>query len=811
MSDFPREGKHLETQGILAGDSEMARRMRALDWSKTPLGPVESWPQSLKSALSICLNTRFPIGIYWGIELVLLYNDAWSPIPGTKHPWALGRPAREAWPEIWHIIGPLFEQVMKTGEGSRSEDQLLPMHRHGYTEECYFDYTFSPIRGESGQVDGIFNAVTETTYRVLSERRARLLRELAERLSAARSVDEACSLAAQALQMGTADVPFALLYLTDPENQARLAASSGIEPGAPAAPRSIDLQKSLPWPLAEVLRTGTAKVVREIPTSVGVLPGGPWPEPTAEVILLPLEIGRANIVGFFVAGVSPRRALDESYLGFFQFAAGHIANAISNARTYEQERKRAEALAELDRAKTTFFSNVSHEFRTPLTLMLGPVEDILAKPEGKIPPENRELLTLVHRNGQRLLKLVNTLLDFSRIEAGRVEASYEPTDLAAFTAELASMFRSAVEKEGLRLIVDCPSLPEPVYVDREMWEKIVLNLLSNAFKFTFEGEIEVALHWADDHVDLKVRDTGAGIPAEELPRIFERFHRIQNTRSRTHEGTGIGLALVQELVKLHGGTIRVESDIGKGTTFFIEIPKGTAHLPAEKIKVGKMLASTAMGAKAFVEEASRWLANELGPLKGSSDPLSQGMVTESGRVLVADDNADMRDYLKSILSPHWSITAVADGAAALAAARHDLPDLVLADVMMPNLDGFGLLRELRGDPKISDVPIILLSARAGEESRVEGLVAGADDYLIKPFTARELIVRVNNHIRMTRMRKQAEEALRKSHEELHERAQELSSFNQVAVGRELRMIELKREVNELLRRLGEAERYPIEF
>ena len=251
-----------------------------------------------------------------------------------------------------------------------------------------------------------------------------------------------------------------------------------------------------------------------------------------------------------------------------------------------------------------FFSNVSHEFRTPLTLMLGPVEDALADADEPLPPGQRERLETAHRSGLRLLKLVNTLLDFSRIEAGRARASYEPTDLAALTAELASNFRSACEKAGLRLVVDCPPLPEPVFVDRDMWEKVVLNLVSNAFKFTLEGEVVVRLGPVGGAVELSVRDTGTGIPAGELPRIFERFHRVDGARGRTHEGTGIGLALVHELVRLHGGSVRAESTLGRGSTFVVSVPLGNAHLPADSVGASRPPAATAVGATAFVEEAS---------------------------------------------------------------------------------------------------------------------------------------------------------------------------------------------------------------
>jgi signal transduction histidine kinase len=259
----------------------------------------------------------------------------------------------------------------------------------------------------------------------------------------------------------------------------------------------------------------------------------------------------------------------------------------------EVERRRGEALAEIDRAKTRFFANISHEFRTPLTLMLGPLEEMKRMSAGAVVPQpHYPQLDLVHRNGLRLLKLVNTLLDFSRIEAGRVQSLYEATNLAQLTAHLASEFRSAMEKAGLRLVVNAPPLAEPAYVDREMWEKIVLNLLSNAFKFTFEGTIEVSLRQENGHFQLAVTDTGTGIPADELPRLFERFHRVGGAKGRTHEGSGIGLALVQELTRLHGGSVTVESEYGKGSTFRVSIPSGTDHLPQQQIGGRRTQAST---------------------------------------------------------------------------------------------------------------------------------------------------------------------------------------------------------------------------
>jgi len=425
-------------------------------------------------------------------------------------------------------------------------------------------------------------------------------------------------------------------------------------------------------------------------------------------------------------------------------------------------------LAELDVAKTAFFSNVSHEFRTPLTLMLGPLEDALSEEAGVAQSSGYQRLATIHRNALRLLKLVNTLLDFARLEAGRVNARFEPTDLAALTADLASTFRSAVERGGLAFTVDCPPLPEPVYVDREMWEKIVLNLLSNAFKHTFTGAITVRLRRVAEAITLTVEDSGVGIPAAELPRLFERFHRVKGAASRSHEGTGIGLSLVQELVDLHGGTITVESQAGRGSSFMVTLQAGSAHLPAASVSE-QAAGSSGHGTAAYVQEALQWLP----PATGDTAAAARTGVARP-RVLLADDNADMRGYVTHLLADSYEVTAVPDGQVALEAALAAPPDLVLSDMMMPRLDGAGLLKALRADERTRRLPVILLSARAGEEASVQGLDAGADDYLVKPFTARELLARVRAHMLLARERRAWESSLE---DKVRARTAELSEEN----------------------------------
>lgn len=445
--------------------------------------------------------------------------------------------------------------------------------------------------------------------------------------------------------------------------------------------------------------------------------------------------------------------------------------AEQNQRALEAERRRAEALAEIDRAKTQFFSNVSHEFRTPLNLILGPITDALETGNGLVGAP----LELAYRNSLRLLRLVNSLLDFSRIEAGRAQAVYAPTDLTQLTAELASNFRSACDRAGLTLGVDCRLLSAPVHVDRDMWEKIVLNLLSNAFKFTFDGGIEIALEEEEGGAVLTVRDTGVGIPEGEINRLFERFYRIEGQRSRTHEGSGIGLALVAGLVKLHGGAIAVASTVGRGTVFTVRIPFGTAHLAPDRIEVRPAAPTTSTGAEAFVQEALRWPPGESDSESSTLDEAEEidafFAARAGGQVLLADDNADMRDYVRRLLGGRCEVRTVGDGSAALREMHERRPDLVLADVMMPEMDGFELLRQIRGDPALRDIPVVLLSARAGEESRIEGLAAGANDYLVKPFAARELIARVGANLELARVRAEGTVALRELNESLAHRVQ----------------------------------------
>jgi len=691
----------------------MGGRMREMDWSKTPVGPPEHWPQSLRSTVSMLLPSKAQIILFWGPECVVFYNDAYRPVFGGKHPQALGLPGREAWSEIWDSqLHQLLAGVVQTGEAFWARDLLFELERYGFLEETYFDVSYDPVRDESGAVGGVFCIVTETTERVVGQRRMALLRDLAARNATARTSRDACVLAMEVLTGRPDDVVFALAYL---DNELQASTPDAERLLASAAP---DLVKTF-----------------GIPSS-----------------------GAGGRAGRLTVGLNVRRPYDDEYRSFLELVVDQLATALANARAYEEERQRADALAAIDRAKTTFFSNVSHEFRTPLTLMLGPIGNLLADAGDPMTPAQRNQVEILRRNAGRLLKLVNALLDFSRIEAGRAQATYVPADVCNLTRDLAGAFRSAIEHAGIRFEVECDRIAEPVFLDRDMWEKIVLNLLSNALKFTWRGSIRIELRDCGEAVELVVADTGPGIPPDELARIFERFHRIEGAKSRTHEGTGIGLALTHELVRLHGGTIRVESRIDEGSRFIVRVPTGSAHLPADRISTTPR-APTAGVASPFVEEAARWFPDP-GSDEAAFSSRSAGDATgpdQDGteRVLVVDDNADMRDYLHQLLRD-WTVETAGDGRTALERARTDPPALIVTDVMMPGLDGFELLRELRADARTNAIPVLMLSARAGEEARISGLGAGADDYVIKPFSARELTARVASLLNLSRARREAE-------------------------------------------------------
>ncbi|MCD9014146.1 ATP-binding protein [Parachryseolinea silvisoli] len=752
--DSPTPAKLNVTPEFLAGGGEMGQRIREYNWANTPLGPVESWPQNLRTCVRIMLTSRQPIWIGWGKELIKLYNDPYKDIVRGKHPWALGVPASEVWRDIWKDIGPMLRQVMEEDEGTYVECQLLIMERNGYPEETYYTFSYTPIPGDQGGTAGMICANTDDTERIIGERQLATLTLLAKNLADCGSAAEVISNSIKTFEQNPHDFPFAL-FRTVSNDSATLAGSTNLGEAASLVQAEVDLRADhdIANTLRHALGTRQLQLFEGVTQKVGSLPRGAWAVSPEKLIVLPIAQPAAQVpYGLLIVGLNPYRLLDEKYRGFFMLVADQIASSFANVHSLIQERKRAEALAELDRAKTTFFANISHEFRTPLTLLLAPVEDALGDPN--LDPENKARMDVAYRNALRMQKLVNTLLEFSRIEAGRVEGKFRLVDIAALTTDLASTFRSAVERAGMQLNVVCRPVTDPVYVDPDMWERIVLNLVSNAFKYSKQGDITVSVGQRGDAVEVSVADTGIGIPAGQLDKIFSRFHRVDNPGGRSEEGSGIGLAMVKELVKLHFGKITVTSVPGEGSVFTVSIPVGTGHLNSEQIEASSNPGDLFKHSTAFVEEALKWLPAESSRERQPNH--RSGTQEDRSKVLLADDNADMRGYLARLLSEQFEVITAADGEDALRKVLEFRPDLVLSDIMMPRLDGFGLLKKVRSHPEVKNTPLIFLSARAGEEAKVEGLDAGADDYLVKPFSARELMVRVSNHIRINQVRRETE-------------------------------------------------------
>ncbi|HEX6053932.1 MAG TPA: two-component regulator propeller domain-containing protein, partial [Gemmatimonadaceae bacterium] len=412
----------------------------------------------------------------------------------------------------------------------------------------------------------------------------------------------------------------------------------------------------------------------------------------------------------------------------------------------EIERVEAEQLRQLDRARSRLFANVSHEFRTPLTLTMGPLDDLRAGLHGPLSPAAVEQIDLARRNAGRVLGLINEILELARLEAGRETLRARRLDLGPFVATVARTFVPLAERKAIAYEISCPTAPIIIYADPDHLERALSNLLSNAFKFTPDGGA-VRITVTDDETSphITVRDSGPGIPASELGRVFDRFHRAST--AGTTPGTGIGLALARELVVLHGGSITAESEEGFGSTFTIALRKGRAHLaPDQIVDDDKAIAWTPRGDQSpvFVPAPANGAAESSAP--SNAAPTDEDVTT----VLVVDDNAEIRAYVRQHLAPRYRVLEAVNGEEGLALARRSLPDLVLSDVMMPVMDGYALCRALKSHSDTDFIPVILLTARAETEDRLAGLHEQADDYLTKPFDVRELLARVGNIVGMRR-------------------------------------------------------------
>ena len=526
------------------------------------------------------LASKFAMWMAWGPELIFLYNDAYhrstlalAHIPGR---WERRR-ARYGQRYGLRLV-PASNAFWKPVRHRGMKGSSCSWNASGFPEETYHTFSYSPLTDNDGSIHGMLCVVSEETVRVLNERQLSTLSSLSSALADAITEHEVASAVERALSTSRRDMPFTLTYLFDESgSRLELICRTGIDADHPAAPQTIDIHSgNAVWPVGQMLANGDGSLtLNSFPDGLAPLPMGEWDRPPSSVHMVSIaKQGQGAPAGVLIAALNPYRVLDEGYERFLNLIAGQLAAGIGNAKAYEEERRRAEALAELDRAKTTFFSNVSHELRTPLTLILGPLADAI---DAHVPP-SWEAIDMLNRNALRLLKLVNALLDFARMEAGRSHATYQPTDLSRLTMELASVFRLcdragwAAVDHGLSSAAGtsfCRSRDVGKDCSQSAFERIEVH---------FQGRHRSEVAPTENGAQLSVRDTGTGIAEEELPHVFGRFRRIEGAARRSHEGSGIGLALVRELVEMHGGQIYVTSKLGEGSTFFVDVPFGSSHL-----------------------------------------------------------------------------------------------------------------------------------------------------------------------------------------------------------------------------------------
>jgi signal transduction histidine kinase/class 3 adenylate cyclase len=480
-------------------------------------------------------------------------------------------------------------------------------------------------------------------------------------------------------------------------------------------------------------------------------------------------MGESGPIGLLLAGrtiesrpLSP--PVDEGDVDTFAAIAGLISASVRNLRLA--------VLEEMDRLKTEFFANISHEFRTPLTLTLGPLEQIIGGRAGPVPDKVLELADVMHRNQRRLLELINQILDLTKFEAAEMQLRAAPLpDVDGFVAERVERFRPLTDKRGVELrthlgVGEAPSL----FLDREKFDRLVTNLLSNAVKFTPAGFVEVSTSLEGDSFVLSVRDTGVGISQDELPKIFDRFRQADGGAAREFEGSGIGLALVKEIAKLHGGTAGAQSEPGRGSRFTVTIPLGKDHLSP----------STVVDGPAGPPDPGLPVALPVAEGAGEPDAVAEdnertSATFDAGRptVLYVEDNPDLRRHVRDLLAPHYNVFLAVDGLDGLEKAATYQPDLILSDEMMPRASGRQLLAAVRQDAALGNVPVIFLTARAAAEARIESLDAGADDYVAKPFHEGELLARMRTLLRSRAQERELERLNRRLEARIEEQVAEL--------------------------------------
>jgi len=505
--------------------------------------------------------------------------------------------------------------------------------------------------------------------------------------------------------------------------------------------------------LQEILQTQLPVVITDMSNCSAEVKGFDLPlkMPARSLMVVPL-LADGKCIGSITLRVGRQvREWLPSDIDLAKAVAVQAAIAVQQSRLYQKTRDQAERLLQLDKQKTEFFQNISHEFRTPITLIQGPLDSAVAKGEGLSYAQSAIAL----RNSRRLLRLVNQLLDLQRLDAGRMQSSFRPCDLVEFVSQIVESFRPYVEKKALNLVTEFGECPQ-VYLDMEKFDKVVYNLLSNAMKFTPDGgTISVRVVSKGDRCILQVQDTGIGIVKEQIPHLFERFRQAEGSENRSYEGSGLGLALVKELVELHGGKVTVDSIYGEGTIFTLWLTTGKTHLPIEQVletpsELTMSRASVELADLELVESTTdiEIIPRELSPSADTQDPQENSkasLARHEHSILVVDDNLDLRTYVSDIIrSSGYQVHTARNGAEGFQIAQKISPSLIVTDLMMPIVTGLEMIKMIRNEDKLKGTPIILLTAKVDEETRIEGTEYGADAYLAKPFNDRELLAEVRN-------------------------------------------------------------------
>ncbi|KAI8619659.1 hypothetical protein BC830DRAFT_1103147 [Chytriomyces sp. MP71] len=789
----------------------MGDLVRNHDWSLTApeLGPFQAWPSSLKTAASIVLSSKIQALLLWGPDLrIMAYSDNCIPTFAAKvcifflspissrpliiitsrvllrlqHPSMLGGSYKVVFREVWPFIQDRVLKTKNEGVTVYVEDRLYKLFRRGFLESCFFTVTTTPVLAESGHFEGVITWSIETTTKSLSNRRVSFLRDLGIAMIGAPNRKGLWDEFDRFVKERNEDLAFAVTYLKREDGTlARSEASIGT--GSYAFPDTLDPADTNGDPsfISSRIRESwnNRKVIEIVP-----------PEASSEhkngvVLVIPITTNNDETPALLVVGTNSSLAFDQAYTEFVQMIQHEVSMAYVNIKSLETAKAQAQALMELDKAKTSFFMSMSHELRTPLGLIIGPVEDCLIDPDFALTENQSMQLELVRKNSVRLLKLVNSLLDIGRLNSGCMKAVFRPIDVSEKTGQYFSMFQSAIEKAGLKYLTEIENVdPNVVFLDEEMWQKIIFNLLGNAIKFTLKGHIKGALRLCPDKkfIEFSVEDTGVGIPDNQIAKVFDQFQRVEYTGGRSFGGSGIGLALVNDLVKFHGGSISLQSTVNVGTTFTVRIPVGKQHLPQDQ--VGFRAASeetltrpnqhTIKNMNAYLEEAMGFVhsenADNIGnggaspchPKSGKRKSIILSAVRDdSNAIFLVDDNADMRKYLGRILSRYWSIVETFEnGKLALEAMKRVLPSLVVSDVLMPIMDGLTMIKEMKSRERLSRIPVILMSgAASGEPHKLSGFENGADEFLVttqnysqqalsattfkeKPVNSRELVVKI---------------------------------------------------------------------